>query len=133
MERIAQKVAPRRQRSWGHLRIPISNLPISLTPSSLPTDDLTSYFSEPVFYPHILHFLLLSYLLLPKASNFSYTLNLILLPLLKDIPSAVLPSFSFIFQVFFLWNHSHQHTYICFFSHLKRQNKTSFNPTPGIN
>jgi len=48
MERIAQKVASRRQRSWGHLRIPISNLPISLTPSSLPTDDLTSYFTEKI-------------------------------------------------------------------------------------
>lgn len=85
----------------GPSKNPVSNLPISLTPSSLPTDDLTSYFTEPVFIPTYLHSLLLSHLLLPKASNFSCTLNFILLPLLKDIPS-VPPSFSFIFHVFCL-------------------------------
>lgn len=85
----------------GPFKNPVSNLPISLTPSSLPTDDLTSYFTEPVFIPTYVHSLLLSHLLLPEASNFSCTLNFILLPLLKDIPS-VLPSFSFIFHVFCL-------------------------------
>lgn len=100
-------------RSWGFLRIPLSNLPISLAPSSLPTDDLSSCFTEKTEAKENLHKLTLninviptystfSYLLLSKASNFTYTLNLILFPLLEDISSAILPSLSFIIFHFFV-------------------------------
>ena len=115
MEGTIQGITPREQRSWGHLRIVPATAPQYLLPSSLPADDLTSYFTEKNgsnkkknctksqlhLYPHILpliYYHKLS-LLLSKTGNFSCTLNLIIFSLLKVISSTILPSLSFIFQV----------------------------------
>lgn len=66
--------------------------------------------NEPVWIPTYSTF---SYLLLSRTTNFSYMLNTILFPLLKEISQAILPS-SLLYPSLFLslWNYSQQPTYI---------------------